>query len=88
MSDDEERVEVEVRDTGRGISDEDLDQVFQQGWSTKRGWNGAGTGFGLALTRLVCRRRGGDVTAWSNRGRSRAYGRPFCRMAPITEPST
>ena len=37
-------------------------RIFRQGWSTKSTPEDGGRGFGLALTRLVCRRRGGDVT--------------------------
>ena len=54
-------VTVEVGDTGPGVPD--TETVFRQGWTTKSaGPSGSGArGFGLALTRLVCRRRGGDA---------------------------
>lgn len=51
-------VVVQVSDSGAGVAD--VDAVFRQGYSTKPSQEG-GRGFGLALTRLVCRRRGGDV---------------------------
>jgi sensor histidine kinase regulating citrate/malate metabolism len=51
---------VQVSDSGPGVSDGEA--VFRQGYSTKSGDEDGGRGFGLALTRLVCRRRGGDVT--------------------------
>ena len=54
-------VEVRVEDAGPGIAPENRDRVFGQGWSTK-GQSSDGHGFGLALVRLTCRRRGGDVT--------------------------
>ena len=53
-------VEVRVEDAGPGIAPENRDRVFGQGWSTK-GQSSDGHGFGLALVRLTCRRRGGDV---------------------------
>ena len=56
-------VVVRVSDTGPGVAD--ADAVFRQGYSTKVVDEEGGRGFGLALTRLVCRRRGGDVT-WRN----------------------
>ncbi|HSV40385.1 MAG TPA: ATP-binding protein, partial [Nocardioidaceae bacterium] len=68
LDEDDQRVEVEVRDTGAGVPDEELEQVFRQGWSTKQDSNGAGRGFGLALSRLVCRRRGGDVVVSNDSG--------------------
>ena len=54
---------MRVSDTGPGVAD--ADAVFRQGYSTKAVDEEGGRGFGLALTRLVCRRRGGDVT-WRN----------------------
>lgn len=61
-------VDVTVRDTGPGIPEGDAETVFRQGWSTKPSTAGDGRGFGLALTRLVCRRRGGDVSVRNDNG--------------------
>ncbi|MGH3361949.1 MAG: ATP-binding protein [Nocardioides sp.] len=58
---------VTVADSGEGIPDGAIDLVFRQGWTTKSRAEGDGRGFGLALSRLVCRRRGGDLTV-SNGG--------------------
>lgn len=55
------RIEVEVEDNGPGIDAQDPNEVFDQGWSTK-GTSLDGHGFGLALVRMVCRRRGGEVS--------------------------
>jgi two-component system, CitB family, sensor kinase len=60
------RVVVQVRDSGAGV--DDYDAVFRQGYSTKAGEGEGGRGFGLALTRLVCRRRGGDVDVRNDEG--------------------
>jgi two-component system CitB family sensor kinase len=67
VADDGERIEVVVRDSGRGIPDEDLARVFELGWTTKDGAGGRGHGFGLALTRMACQRNGGSVRV-ENRG--------------------
>lgn len=56
------RIQVEVSDTGHGISDEDRKRVFELGWTTKHGGDARSHGFGLALTRMACRRHGGSVT--------------------------
>ena len=62
LSEEAGSVQVTVSDNGPGVPDPEL--VFRQGWTTKTAAAGVdgGRGFGLALTRLVCRRRGGDVT--------------------------
>lgn len=52
---------AEVFDDGPGVDASDSTNIFEQGWSTK-GAASTGHGFGLALVRLACRRRGGDVT--------------------------
>ena len=62
----DDEVVVTVRDTGPGVSDPE--EVFRQGYSTKHGLDDGGRGFGLALTRLVCRRRGGDVVVHNDGG--------------------
>ena len=61
-------VEVTVRDSGAGIDAEMAEKIFRQGFSTKGEDVLGGRGFGLALTRLACRRRGGDVRVWNDGG--------------------
>nr|WP_296779422.1 ATP-binding protein [Rhodococcus sp. (in: high G+C Gram-positive bacteria)] len=57
-------IDIDVFDDGPGVPPDNVEKVFEQGWST-RGSANTGHGFGLALVRLVCRRRGGDVTVGS-----------------------
>ncbi|GAA1753058.1 ATP-binding protein [Streptomonospora arabica] len=66
----QDAVRVRVLDSGRGVPPELAEEVFRSGFSTKESGAGA-RGVGLALTRLVCNRRGGGVevagsefTAW------------------------
>jgi sensor histidine kinase regulating citrate/malate metabolism len=56
------RIVIEVADTGGGIAHDDLAQVFELGWTTKNGDGAGAHGFGLALTRMACRRHGGTVS--------------------------
>lgn len=53
-------VEIVVRDSGPGVAPELAREVFSRGFTTKAAQEG-GRGIGLALTQLVCRRRGGEV---------------------------
>lgn len=61
-------VEVVVSDSGPGIAPELAEEVFTSGVTTKVAADGGQRGFGLALTRLVCTRRGGDVTVHNEDG--------------------
>ena len=53
-------VEIVVSDSGPGIPDDLVPTVFEHGVTTKR-VDPMEHGVGLALTRLVCRRRGGEI---------------------------
>lgn len=57
---------VTVRDCGPGVAPELAQEVFRRGFSTKDG--AAERGLGLALARLVCRRRGGDIAVRNEDG--------------------
>lgn len=61
-------VTVTVRDSGPGVPGRDKGQIFRQGFSTKAPGPGGGRGFGLALSRVVCRRSGGDLTVANDNG--------------------
>lgn len=53
-------VEIVVRDSGPGVAPELAQEVFSHGFTTKAA-KGGERGIGLALTRLVCKRHGGEV---------------------------
>ncbi|WP_338894483.1 sensor histidine kinase [Streptomyces sp. TG1A-60] len=54
-------VEIVVRDSGPGVTPELAREVFAHGFTTKAAREGE-RGIGLALTRLVCERHGGEVS--------------------------
>ncbi|GAA3670816.1 ATP-binding protein [Arthrobacter ginkgonis] len=54
-------IEVRVKDNGPGVPPENIGDIFRQGYTTKQPGMDGDRGFGLALTRLVCIRRGGDI---------------------------
>ncbi|WP_329060849.1 sensor histidine kinase [Streptomyces sp. NBC_01429] len=53
-------VEIVVRDSGPGVAPGLAHEVFARGFTTKAA-RGGERGIGLALTQLVCTRRGGEV---------------------------
>jgi signal transduction histidine kinase len=65
-------VVIEVSDTGRGIPRDKLDFIFQEfgrvGASDK-----AGAGLGLAISRLLARALGGQITVTSHLGRGSTF---------------
>jgi PAS domain S-box-containing protein len=63
-----------VKDTGRGISDEDQKRLFEPFSQAKDSLNTKeGTGLGLAITRRFARLMGGDVTVSSGLGRGSVF---------------
>jgi len=57
-------VEVEVADTGEGISPANVDQIFERFYRVDKGSH-QGTGLGLTIARSIARAHGGDVVAHS-----------------------
>ena len=64
---DDESVRVEVRDSGPGVAPELVEEVFERGFTTKAA-DGGRRGFGLALTKTICARRGGCVSVRNDDG--------------------
>jgi two-component system sensor histidine kinase/response regulator len=69
------RLEIEVEDTGPGISPEDQAHLFESFFQTATGREtSGGTGLGLAISRQFVRLMGGDMTVRSQHG----VGSKFC----------
>lgn len=77
VDDDSERlragtyIEVDVSDTGPGISDESIDRVFEPFYSTKRG--SGGTGLGLAAAYGTALDHGGTIDVASAPGKGATF---------------
>ena len=57
-------IEIEVKDTGPGISQEDLPHIFEAGFTTRPG----STGLGLAVCRRIAEQHGGSIEVESRNG--------------------
>ncbi|MBI3774426.1 MAG: HAMP domain-containing protein [Gammaproteobacteria bacterium] len=69
-----ERVVFSVRDTGEGITTENLEQLFQPFVQAKTiGRMHDGTGLGLALCRRFCELMGGEITVVSEYGKGSEF---------------
>jgi signal transduction histidine kinase len=68
---DDERVRVEVADTGEGIPAEDIDRIFDPFFTTKD--PGEGTGLGLSICRKIMSKMGGSITVRSTRGEGSVF---------------
>ncbi|HXE53393.1 MAG TPA: ATP-binding protein [Tepidisphaeraceae bacterium] len=58
-------VALRVRDNGRGMSSETLQQVFEPFFTDKRGSRQPGTGLGLSITHAIVESHGGRIRASS-----------------------
>jgi two-component system, CitB family, sensor kinase len=61
-------VRVVVRDSGPGVAPELAEEVFEHGFTTKAAAADGQRGIGLALIRMVCARRGGQVSVRNDDG--------------------
>lgn len=53
------KVEVVIKDTGRGISKPDLKNIFERFYTTKR--KSGGTGLGLSISREIIKKHNGEI---------------------------
>ncbi|MBX2944278.1 MAG: GHKL domain-containing protein [Cyclobacteriaceae bacterium] len=65
--------QLHVRDTGQGISQEDLDQIFIPFFSTKKG----GSGIGLSISKQIMQKQNGDISVQSIPGRGSVFTLSF-----------
>jgi signal transduction histidine kinase len=68
-ADGKRRLRVIIRDSGEGISSENLSRMFEPFFTTKQ----AGTGLGLAITRRIIHEHHGIIRAESEPGRGAAF---------------
>lgn len=59
---------MRVHDSGRGVPPELVEEVFDEGFTTKRRPGGARRGIGLALAQQIARRHGGRISVGNEGG--------------------
>jgi signal transduction histidine kinase len=74
----ERTLSISVRDTGIGIGSENLDRIFDHGFTTRR----EGHGFGLYSGRMAATEMGGKLTA---RSEGLGQGAVFCLELPLAQ---
>lgn len=83
VRDDDGLVQIDVKDQGIGIPEDELDRIFERFYRVDeaRSRVTGGTGLGLSIVRNVCRNHGGDVSVWSVEGE----GSTFTMQLPRAE---
>jgi two-component system phosphate regulon sensor histidine kinase PhoR len=69
----DDKITVDVADTGAGIPAEDLPRIFERFYKVDRARGKSGTGLGLAIARHVVEAHGGRIWAESVEGRGATF---------------
>lgn len=80
----EDSVEFRVRDTGVGVSPDDLPRLFERFFKADRARRSQGTGLGLAIAKHIVQAHGGSIWAEPNQ----RQGTVFVFRLPVAGPET
>ena len=67
----DDRLYVVIKDSGIGIPEENLERIFQPGFTTKG--VGVGTGLGLSICHQILREHGGEIEVESRPGEGATF---------------
>ena len=79
-----ENVEIAAKDTGHGISDENMEKIFNPFFTTKE--VGHGVGLGLAISFGIVKEHNGEITVESEFGKGATFTVSLPIMATVGEP--
>ena len=74
-----QKTEISIKDTGIGVSPEDLPHIFERFYRCDQSRSQEGVGLGLSLARTIARAHGGDITVTSQTDK----GSTFTVILPI-----
>jgi signal transduction histidine kinase len=77
----ERQLQIQIRDSGAGISTENLGRLFEPFFTTKKN----GTGLGLAISQRIFNEHGGNISAKSEINKGSTFS--ILLPAPIRSPS-
>jgi len=82
LSEDGTSVEIQISDTGHGLTDEIRERLFLPFYSTKQ----RGTGLGLSIAAKIVQEHGGSLSAESNSPKGARFLLRLPLMEPLPEP--
>jgi heavy metal sensor kinase len=69
----QQSIQISIKDTGIGISGEDLPHIFERFYRCDPSRSKTGTGLGLSFARAIARAHGGDIKVASEPGKGSAF---------------
>lgn len=69
----EQVIEIKVKDSGRGVSEDNLEKIFDRYFQEKNNKSVNGTGLGLALSRELVKLMNGTIKATNNKDRGACF---------------